>query len=192
VKRAAIFLCMLAAQAAPGVELRSGSFSPPRAAPDFSLHASDGSDVRVSQYRGKVVALGFGYTNCPDVCPTILSHLARARKSLGGAGRDLQVLYVTVDPARDTVERMREFMSAFDPTFLGVTGSAADLEKARKAYGVQVSRQKVAGDPGSYYVHHSSSVFLIDRGGSLRAMIPYGTAVDDVSHDVRALLEEKP
>jgi protein SCO1/2 len=192
VKSAALLVCIVAAQAALGMELRSGSFTPPRGAPDFSLRASDGSQVRLSQYRGKVVALGFGYTHCPDVCPTILAHLARARKSLGGAGKDFQVLYVTVDPARDTVERMREFMSAFDPAFLGVTGSAAELEKVRKAYGIEVSRQTIAGQPNSYYVHHSSSVFLIDREGALRAMIPYGTSVDDVSHDVRALLGARP
>ncbi len=165
--------------------LRTGTFKPPRQAPEFSLQGSDGAPVRLSAYRGKVVALGFGYTSCPDVCPTTLADLAKARKKLGVAADDLQVIYVTVDPERDDAARLRTFLTAFDPTFLGATGAPRELAEVRKAYGIQTSR---VGKPPNYFVHHSSYVYLIDRTGNLRAMMPFGVSVDDMAHDVKALL----
>src|SRR3954469_10067588 len=99
---ALVALVVLPLAAAAKNELKSGTFTPPRVAPDFSLRGSDGLELRLSRYRGKVVALGFGYTFCPDVGPTTLLDLAQARKKLGGAARDFQVIYVTVDPERDT------------------------------------------------------------------------------------------
>jgi protein SCO1/2 len=192
VKLAALPVALLLyAAAVPGEELRAGAFSPPRQAPAFVLRGSDGADLDLAKYRGKVVALGFGYTHCPDVCPTTLHNLARARKALGDSGRDFQVVYVTVDPARDDVKRMREYVAAFDATFLGATGAPEQLAKVRKDYGIEATRADVPGGTG-YYVHHSSFVYLIDRGGVLRAMMPYGTSTDDVVHDVRLLLGVKP
>src|SRR6185369_16893001 len=91
-------------------DLKTGVFKPPRPAPDFSLRGSDGSELKLSRYRGKVVALGFGYASCPDVCPTTLFFLAQAKEKLGASGKDFQVIYVTVDPERDTAERLRKFL----------------------------------------------------------------------------------
>ncbi|HUQ26949.1 MAG TPA: SCO family protein, partial [Usitatibacter sp.] len=96
-----------------------------------------------------------------------------------------QVLYVTVDPERDDATHLRNYLAAFDPTFVGATGAPAELAEVRKAYGVQASR---TGKAPNYFVHHSSSVYLIDRAGTLRAMMPYGVPVDDIAHDVKALL----
>jgi protein SCO1/2 len=176
-----------ASAAAP--QLRTGTFDPPRAAPEFSLPGSNGAPVNLSAYRGKVVALGFGYTSCPDVCPTTLADLAKARKKLGADAKDLQVIYVTVDPERDNAARLRVYLTAFDPTFVGATGAPAELAAVRKAYGIQTSRTKdIPGNPPRYFVHHSSYVYLIDRAGTLRAMMPFGVAVDDIAHDVKALL----
>lgn len=177
-------LCATAALAA-APELRTGTFSPPRQAPEFSLQGSSGASIRLSAYRGKVVALGFGYTSCPDVCPTTLADLAKARKRLGAAADDLKVIYVTVDPERDSAAVMRRYLASFDPTFLGATGTAGELAEVRKAYGIQTSR---AGKPPAYFVHHSSYVYLIDRAGNLRAMMPFGVSVDDIAHDVKVLL----
>ena len=168
--------------------LRSGAFDPPRAAPDFSLNGSNGTEVQLSRYRGKVVALGFGYTSCPEVCPTTMAFLAQARQQLGAARNDFQVLYVTVDPERDTADRLRKFVTAFDPTFIGGTGTPAQLAAARSAYGIQVSRIGSARSGGDYLLHHSSSIYLIDRSGRLRAMMPYGVSVGDIAHDVKVLL----
>jgi protein SCO1/2 len=166
-------------------QMRTGTFDPPRQAPEFTLQGSNGAPVRLSAYRGKVVALGFGYTSCPDVCPTTLTDLAKARRKLGADAKDLQVIYVTVDPERDNPAHLRAYLSAFDSTFIGATGAAAELAQVRKAYGVQASR---TGKAPNYFVHHSSSVYLIDRAGTLRAMMPYGVSVDDIAHDAKALL----
>jgi protein SCO1/2 len=173
------------AHAAGEAGLRAGVFDPPRAAPDFSLRGSDGAELRLSRFRGKVVILEFGFTSCPDVCPTTLGALARAREQLGADGDALQVVYVTVDPERDDAERLRTYLAAFDPTFLGGTGTAEQLSAVRNEYGIAASRN----DSGrSYSFSHSSFTYLIDREGSLRALMPYGHTPDDYAHDVRILL----
>jgi protein SCO1/2 len=161
-------------------------------APDFSLRGSDGSDLKLSRYRGKVVALGFGYTHCPGVCPTTLAFLAQARQKLGAAGKEFQIIYVTVDPERDNEQRLRTFLASFDPTFVGATGTPQQLANVRKEYGINVSdKMFVASQPKSnYFLDHSSYVYLIDRAGKLRAMMPYGVTVDDIEHDAQALLSK--
>jgi len=186
----ALLLALLVASTLPaGADeiLKAGAFSPPRQAPDFSLRGSDGSELTLRRYRGRVVVLAFGFTSCIDVCPTTLGVLAQARKQLGEDERALQVVYVTVDPERDDVARMRTFLAGFDPTFVGGTGTAEELAAVREEYGILASRHVVGG---SYSVAHSSSTFLIDRSGALRALMPYGHTADDYVHDVRILLKE--
>jgi protein SCO1/2 len=171
--------------------LRSGAFDPPRAAPDFTLPTTGGEEFRLSRHLGKVVALTFGYTSCPDVCPTVLAELSQLRLRLGAAAKRVQVVYVSVDPERDTAERLRAYTEQFDKTFLGLTGAPDQLTTVWKAYGVSVVRRDLPGSkPPTYLIHHSASVFLIDPRGRLRVMAPFGTPLDDVLHDVRALLKE--
>lgn len=182
-----LLLALLAATAAGAADapaLEAGVFDPPHAAPDFALQGSDGAELRLSRHRGKVVALAFGFTSCPDVCPVTLGTLREARRKLLAEGRDLQVLYVTVDPERDDAERMRTWLASFDPTFLGATGTPAQLEAVRKAYGVLAEKVKT---PAGYGVSHSSSIYLIDGEGRLRALMPYGRPADDFVHDVTIL-----
>jgi protein SCO1 len=186
----ASLLSLLFAAAAAGADapaLKAGVFEPPRPAPDFSLHGSDGSPLNLSRFKGKVVVLGFGFTSCPQVCPTTLATLAQARRKLGAAAADVQVVYVTVDPERDVAERMKKYLGAFDPTFVGGTGTAERLAAVRKDYGVFAEKQPRGKD---YTVAHSSFTFLIDRSGSLRALMPYGHGPDDYVHDLRILLNE--
>jgi protein SCO1/2 len=186
----ASLLSLLFAAAAAGAgapELKAGTFSPPRAAPDFSLQGSDGQPLNLSRYKGKVVALGFGFTFCPSVCPTTLATLAQARRKLGSSAADVQVVYVTVDPERDNAARMKEYLAAFDPTFVGGTGTAERLATVRKDYGVFAEKK---GNGKDYQVAHSSFTYLIDRSGSLRALMPYGQGPDDYAHDLRILLNE--
>jgi len=178
----------LSAHAADTAEFRTGVFKPSRPAPDFSLRGSNGADFKLSAYRGKVVALGFGYTSCPNVCPTTLLLLAQARQKLGVDAKDFQVVYVTVDPERDNADRMRQFVSAFDPSFIGLTGSPQVIGNIEKDYGIFAKRLPSKGDPGVYFIDHSALVYLIDRSGNLRAMMPFGVPVDDIVHDVKALL----
>ncbi len=190
----ALFLLAAFAVAATGAEksgLKAGVFDPPRPAPEFLLRGSDGADFKISRYRGKVVALGFGYTFCPDVCPTTLAELAQARKKLGADARDFQVIYVTVDPERDSAARLRAYLSAFDDSFIGATGTPEQLASVRKAYGIAIAKKAVEGHPSAYLVHHSSFVYFIDREGRLRAMLPFGgRTVDDIADDIRILLKK--
>ena len=174
-----------AGAAAPA--LKAGVFEPPRQAPDFSLEGSDGSALSMSRFKGKVVLLGFGFTYCPSVCPTTLATLAQAHRKLGAAAADVQVLYVTVDPERDNAARMKEYLAAFDPSFLGATGAADRLAAVRKDYGVSAEKK---GQGKNYQVAHSSFTYLIDRRGRLRALMPYGQGPDDYAHDLRILLNE--
>jgi protein SCO1/2 len=175
----------LALLAASDSTLRAGVFDPPRAAPDFALRSSNGGELRLSRYRGKVVLLAFGFTSCPEVCPTTLATLAAARKKLGAEAKDVQVVYVTVDPERDDAARMKKYLAGFDPAFVGGTGTEEQLAAVRKSFGITATR-KPSGD--SYSYSHSSYVYLIDRQGQLRALMPYGQAADDYVHDLRILL----
>jgi len=167
--------------------MRAGAFEPPHPAPDFSLHASDGSEASLARYRGKVVLLTFGFTYCAAVCPTTLATLAQTRAALGKAAQSVQVIFVTVDPERDTPEQLQNYVTAFDPAFMGATGRPEALASVREAYGVTATRE---GSGPDYAVAHTSSIFLIDRAGRLRAMMPYGRDAADYVNDVNILLGE--
>lgn len=184
---ALLALLSAAGAAAGGATLKAGVFEPSRPAPEMPLQATTGGKLSLARYRGKVVLLGFGFTSCPEVCPTTLAVLAAARRRLGDQADQLQVVYVTVDPERDDAERMRAYLKGFDPSFVGGTGTPEQLAAARASYGVMAERKEV-GD--GYYYAHSSSVYLIDRKGQLRGMMPYGRTPEDFVHDVRILLSE--
>jgi len=167
--------------------LKAGAFDPPRQAPEFDLRGSNGGELNISQYRGKVVLLAFGFTSCTAVCPTTLNTFAVARRKLAAAAADVQVVYITVDPERDDVARLKKYLGSFDPTFVGGTGTEQQLAAVRKDYGVSAQKQ-VLGD--SYTYAHSSFTYLIDRNGRIRALMPYGHSPDDYVHDVTLLLKE--
>jgi protein SCO1/2 len=175
------------ANAADDATLKAGSFDPPRQAPELTLAGSDGNELTLGRFRGKVVVLAFGFTSCADVCPVTLGTLAAAKKQLGAEGGDVQVVYVTVDPERDDAERMRGYLTSFDPSFLGGTGTPERLEAVRKEYGIMAEKVKAAN---GYSVAHSSYTYLIDRTGRLRALMPYGHPADDYVHDLRILLKQ--
>ncbi|HYB98897.1 MAG TPA: SCO family protein [Candidatus Limnocylindrales bacterium] len=174
----------------PGEEplpLKAGTFSPARMAPDFRLRGSDGQELTLERFRGKVVVIFFGFTNCPAVCPTTLSTLARARKQLGADAEQVQIVYVTVDPERDTEARMREYLGGFDATFVGGTGSEDQLAAVRRDFGISATRENVGA---SYMYSHSASTHLIDPAGRLVALMPYGQSAEDYVHDLRILLRK--
>ncbi len=187
-----LFAALLAVQslshAAP-LGLKAGVFEPARMAPDFTVRGSDGKELKLSSYRGKLVVLEFGYTSCVDVCPVSLAMLAQARKQLGALASQVQVIYVTVDPERDTPERMRKYLAAFDPAILGATGTPEQMAKVRKDYGISATRKMIDGSKTEYVVGHSSFLYFIDREGKLRALLPYGRTADDVAHDAAILLK---
>lgn len=165
--------------------MKAGAFDPAHRASDFSLPGSDGSEVTLARYRGKVVLLTFGFTYCAAVCPTTLATLAQARNKLGKAADSVQVIFVTVDPARDDAAHMRDYLAAFDRSFIGATGTPAALAAVREKYGVTAVRRGAGSD---YAMDHTSSIFLIDRNGKLRAMMPFGHDPADFVHDIQLLL----
>jgi protein SCO1 len=175
----------MTAHAVESPVLKAGVFNPARAAPDFSVRGSDGAELTLKRYRGKVVVLGFGYTHCADVCPVTLAILASAQRKLGALGSKVQVIYLTVDPERDNPERLKQFLAAFDPTFIGGTGSAQQMAKVRQSYGVTAEKH---GSGADYGVAHSSFVYLITRDGQLQALMPYGHKAEDFVHDISLLL----
>jgi protein SCO1 len=176
---------MLLSGAAHADALKAGVFNPPREAPDFSIRGSDGAALSLSQYRGKVVVLGFGYTSCADVCPATLAVLAVAHRKMGAAGSQVQIIYLTVDPERDSAERLKQYLSAFDPSFVGGTGTEEQMAAVRSAYGV--TAQKL-GSGSNYGMAHSSFMYLISRDGKLKALMPFGHKADDYVHDISMLL----
>jgi protein SCO1/2 len=184
---APLLVCMLlsTAHATDADALKAGVFNPAREAPDFSVRGSDGAPLSLSRYRGKVVVLGFGYTSCPNVCPATLAVLAQAQRKLGPLASQVQVIYLTVDPERDNTERLKQYLAAFDSSFVGGTGSAAQMAAVRASYGV--SAEKV-GSGKDYGVAHSSFIYLITRDGKLRALMPFGHKADDYVHDISMLL----
>ncbi|KQW45349.1 MULTISPECIES: SCO family protein [unclassified Roseateles] len=191
-KRRTLLLAALPASAIASTppRLKAGVFEPAQAAPEFSLKGSDGAELKLARFKGKLVLLMFGFTQCPEVCPTTLATLAQARKSLGADAADVQVVYVTVDPERDDVARIRQYLGAFDTSFVGGTETPEKLAAMRKRYGVVA--EKIAAKQGNAYgMNHSTSVFLIDRAGKLRAMMPYGHEAKDFVHDLKLLLAAK-
>jgi protein SCO1/2 len=183
---ASLLVASLAVAAAPP-SLKAGVFDPPRQAPDFALQGSNGATLKMSTFRGKVVLLAFGFTSCTEVCPTTLAAFAGAHRQLGPAATDVQIVYITVDPERDVPDRMKKYLAGFDKTFLGGTGSPAQLAAVRKDYGISAEKKMYGSD---YTYAHSSFVYLIDRRGRIRALMPYGHSPDDYVHDLKILLAE--
>ena len=175
------------AGAAPAPQqLKAGVLAPVMTAPALELSATDGKPLSLERFRGKVVLVAFGFSNCGEVCPITLATLAGARRKLGPEARDVQVFYVTVYPERDDAARMRKFLGAFDPTVIGGGGTRAQIDAAQASWGIS-SAKKTYPD-GSYSIGHSSSIYLIDRAGGLRAVMPYGHPADDFVHDLKILL----
>ena len=183
-----LLLIVPLAHAAGLPEFKSGVFEPPRAAPDFVLAGSDNAPLRLSAFRGKVVAVVFGFTYCQKVCPTNMAALTRVVGELGAEARDFQVVFVTVDPERDSPARLAEYLAFFDPAFRGATGTPQELKAVQDAWGITAERELSTDEQLKYQVHHSSSIFLLDRAGQMRLLVPFGEAPDAIAHDVRLLL----
>jgi protein SCO1/2 len=154
---------------------------------DFHLTDHNGKPRTLADFRGKVVAVFFGYTQCPDACPTTLSELAAVMQKLGPDASRVQVLFVTVDPERDTPELLSRYVPAFNPTFLGLYGDATATAETAKEF--KIIYQKEPGPtPGSYTMDHSTGTFLFDPQGRLRVYEAYAQGPDAFAHDIRALL----
>ena len=189
-----LLLAAAAAMAVPAQaadKLKSGTFDPPRMAPQIAQKAADGKDFALDKYRGKVVVLEFGYASCADVCPVSLALLKQARERLGPLGDRLHVVFVTVDPERDTAAKLKAYLEQFDKSFIGLTGSEEQMAAIRKAYGISATKKMVEGSKTEYTMGHSSYLYFIDPQGRLRALMPFGRPADDIVHDVNQLAREQ-
>jgi protein SCO1/2 len=156
---------------------------------DFQLTDHTGKPRSLADFRGKVVMLFFGYTHCPDQCPTTMAEMAGVRGKLGENGRRVQGLFVTVDPARDTPQVLAQYVSAFDPTFLGLYGDESTTSALAREFKFYYSGQK-ADAHGNYSVDHGSTIYVFDPTGRLRLLMNPGMSIDAMASDVGLLLKE--
>lgn len=153
---------------------------------ELNLTDHNGKPRTLADFRGKVVTVFFGFTHCPDACPATLAEMAQVVKELGADGAKVQVLFVTVDPERDTQQVLRQYVPAFNPAFLGLYGDANATARAAKEFKVYYHKQPAPN--GGYSVDHSAGTFILDREGRLRLFAPYGQGATAILHDIRFLL----
>jgi protein SCO1/2 len=156
----------------------------------FRMTSDLGKPVTAATYRGKVVVLYFGYTHCPDVCPLTLVHLHTVLQRLGKGADDVRVLFVTVDPTRDTVPVLHQYVTAFDPRVVGLTGSQDEIAKLAKRYRAFYQRETPKTASGEYEVTHSSAIYIFDREGRARLLATPGSTNDAIFHDLKILVEQ--
>lgn len=153
----------------------------------FSLTDHNGQPRSLADFKGKVVMIFFGFTQCPDVCPTSLTEMAQVKQMLGANGDRFQGLFVSVDPERDTPAIMKEYMAAFDPSFLALYSKPDELPALAKSF--KIYYKKVPGSaPGSYTMDHSAGSYIFDPKGRLRLYNRYGTSVEALADDLKKLL----
>jgi protein SCO1/2 len=156
-------------------------------AQDFALTDHHGKARTLADFKGKVVVMFFGYTQCPDVCPTTMAEMAAVMKELGPLADQVQVLFVTVDPERDTQALLAQYVPAFDPRFLGMYGDAAATAKVAREF--KVFYAKVAGKaPGSYSMDHTAGSYVFDKQGKVRLFLRHGQGAAPIVHDLKQLL----
>lgn len=157
----------------------------------FVLTDHHGKSRSLADFRGKAVLLFFGYTHCPDVCVTILSDLRMLKQQLGPDGARVQVLFVTLDPKRDTPEKLAGYMRYFDPDFLALFGDEATTASTARDFKVHYSRHDM-GSAAGYFIDHSAGIYGFDTQGRLRLLFNYGTELSTMIHDIKLLLGNRP
>jgi protein SCO1/2 len=181
---ATVSLCCAVAAARSAEPFRLTEW--PSAARKPSFHLIDANHERrsLADYRGRVSIVFFGFTQCPDVCPSELLKLARVVKRLGFLASQVQVLFVSLDPQRDTPELVKAYVAAFDPRFIGLTGSTADINEAASSFSIQFAKVPQGGE---YTINHSTGAYILDKTGRLRLVGTLETSVDDLVHDLKIL-----
>lgn len=172
-------------QAFKGVDLTGAEY-----ARTLNLTDQDGRARSLADFKGKVVVVFFGYTQCPDVCPTTMAEVAEVKRSLGADGEKVQGVFVTIDPERDTGQLLKAYMASFDPSFVALRGSAEQTQAAAKEF--KVFYAKVPGKtPESYTMDHTAASFIFDTEGRVRVYARYGSGAQALGDDIKLLLAEK-
>jgi protein SCO1 len=170
----------------------SGAVSdPPPVVQDFVLTNQHGDDFQMSTDSKDVSIIFFGYTLCPDVCPTTLSDMIKAKRALGADAARVSFIWITVDPERDTPQVLSQRIQVFDPEFVGLSGSRESLKEVWDDFGIVAERDDSQGSAAGYLISHTSNTFLVDRDMKNRVVFPFGTASDDIAADIAAILREQ-
>ncbi len=157
-------------------------YNPPRPAFDFTLPTGNGERTPLSDYQGRVVLIFFGYTNCPDICPTTLADVKAALAQLGDKAKEVTVLFITVDPTHDTPARLAEYLGYFhEPSFVGLSGTEAETAAIAYQYGAKFYREEGATATGGYTMAHTARLFLINRQGQWAMTMEYGTPAQQIA-----------
>lgn len=163
--------------------------TPPLPVPDFALETANNETFRLSDARGKIALLFFGYTNCPDVCPITLATFKQVYERLGDDAEKVAFVMITADPERDTPDKVAAYAARFNPEFIGLSGHLTDLQKVWSSLGVSVEKQD-SGSAAGYLVSHTASVYVLDGSGNLLMTFPYGTTAIDMASDLSELLKQ--
>ena len=155
---------------------------------NFTLTSSSG-DVSLTDYRGKLVLMYFGYTFCPDICPATLANVGQALRDLGSRADDIQVIMVSLDPERDTPEKLSDYVDQFHPSMIGITGTKEKLDEVASLYGIFY--QKAEGsDATGYLIDHTATMLVLDREGYLKLVFPFGVTSQEIADDLKYMLRQ--
>lgn len=153
----------------------------------FELLDHTGKKRTLADFKGKAVVVFFGFMHCPDVCPTTMMEMSNVMKQLGPDADRVQVIFITLDPARDTADILSQYVTAFDPRFLGLLGTQEEIDQTAKEF--KVFHEKVPGkEPGSYTIDHTAGSYVFDPEGRIRLFIRHGQGVESITHDLKILL----
>lgn len=172
-------------------QFKTGTVDNPTQAPDFTLTSANGDPFQLGAQRGKVTTIFFGFTHCPDICPTALADMRDVRRELGAAADNLRVVFITVDPARDTPQITQKYVEKFDPSFIGLSATQAQLDPILKSYGVTATRRDLPDSALKYTMDHSAYTYVIDKQGRWRLVFAVGMDQKDIASDLRYLLQEQ-
>lgn len=196
---AVLVAALLAACAAPAAQqagtadedfYQGTQIDPPAPLTDFTLPSSTGAPIGLTDLRGKPTLIFFGYTSCPDVCPTTMVDFKKAKDELGADSAGVNFVLISVDPERDTPEVLARYLQNFDPAFIGLQGDDATLRRIGRDYGLYYQRHTPETEGGPYLVDHSSAIYLADAEGRLRTIYSYGTPAEVYVRDLRRLMDE--
>ncbi|HSI44129.1 MAG TPA: SCO family protein [Methylotenera sp.] len=177
-----LFACKPAADKLVATDITGADF-----AQTLNLTDHNGKRRTLDEFKGKVVALFFGYTHCPDVCPTTMADLKQTMKLLGPKADEVQVLFVTLDPERDTQEVLAKFVPSFDKRFIGLRGTNEEIEATAKNFKIFMSKVASEGR-GDYTIDHSAGMYIYDKTGKIRLYVDYGEKPADIANDIKTIL----
>lgn len=184
-----LFAASLAACSPEGPKFKSTDISGASFGRELALTGHDGKPRTLADFRGKAVVMFFGYTHCPDICPTTLVDMAEVMKKLGGDAARVQVLFVTLDPERDTPEVLAKYVPAFDPGFLGLSGDSAATQRVAQEFKIFYEKRP-GSTPSAYTVDHSAQSYVIDPQGRLRLFVRHERIAQDLAYDLHVLLKD--